>query len=311
QTTTQTETLARQSATTVAAANSAGGGTSGVYLAGDTDVTFGQRMWNSATNSWEDTWGTAPYNIVKVVAHRDRGASGGTGPATNDAPLNLFFGPALGKATASLSVTSTASLSGAGGFRINGTSAATAQVLPITYDLPSWNTFLSSGGPDDFRYDSATKTVSAGSDGVMEFDLYPYGNQDLTPGNRGTVDLGNPNNSTSDLVRQILYGLNATDLSYFGGTLRTDNGPLYINGDTGISAGIKSALETIKGQPRAIPIFTAVSGPGNNATFTIVRFVGIRIMDVHLTGGSKRVIVQPAIVVDTTAFSSSSTTATQ
>src|SRR5436853_4588642 len=34
QSTTQTETLARQSATTVAAANSAGGGTSGVYLDG-------------------------------------------------------------------------------------------------------------------------------------------------------------------------------------------------------------------------------------------------------------------------------------
>ena len=46
------------------------------------------------------------------------------------------------------------------------------------------------------------------------------------------------------------------------------------------------------------PIFRSVSGPGNNATYTIVKFVGVRVMDVRLTGSmsSKQVTVQPAVV---------------
>ncbi len=39
-----------------------------------------------------------------------------------------------------------------------------------------------------------------------------------------------------------------------------------------------------------------MTGPGNNAQYTIVAFAGVRIMDVKLTGSmsSKRVIIQPA-----------------
>jgi hypothetical protein len=42
-----------------------------------------------------------------------------------------------------------------------------------------------------------------------------------------------------------------------------------------------------------------VTGPGNNATYTIVRLVGIRILEVKLTGkmSGKRAIIQPANVV--------------
>ena len=78
------------------------------------------------------------------------------------------------------------------------------------------------------------------------------------------------------------------------------DGPVWLNGDTGISAGVKDELAAIIGLPRSIPIFDQVYGPGNNAMFRIVRFVGIRILDVKLTGSmsSKRVIIQPALVVD-------------
>jgi hypothetical protein len=40
-------------------------------------------------------------------------------------------------------------------------------------------------------------------------------------------------------------------------------------------------------------------GPGNNAQYTIVKWVGVRIMEVKLTGpmNQKRVIVQPATIV--------------
>jgi hypothetical protein len=53
------------------------------------------------------------------------------------------------------------------------------------------------------------------------------------------------------------------------------------------------------GDPRIIPIFRTVEGPGNNATYTIVKFCGVRIMDVKLTGNmnQKRVIIQPCPIV--------------
>ena len=43
------------------------------------------------------------------------------------------------------------------------------------------------------------------------------------------------------------------------------NGKLYLNGDTGISAGVKDELASIIGKPRIIPVFESVSGNGNNA----------------------------------------------
>ena len=116
----------------------------------------------------------------------------------------------------------------------------------------------------------------------------------------GTVDIGSNNNSTNDIARQILEGISPEDLEYHDGELKfDDNGELELNGDTGISAGVKDELESIKGEPRCIPIFRTVSGPGNNAMYTIVKFAGIRIMEVKLTGkmSEKRVIIQPCPMI--------------
>jgi hypothetical protein len=78
-----------------------------------------------------------------------------------------------------------------------------------------------------------------------------------------------------------------------------DEGELDLNGDTGISAGAKDELTAIMGDPRLIPIFSKVAGPGNNAQYTIVHWAGIRIMEVKLTGAmnQKRVIIQPCPMV--------------
>ena len=61
----------------------------------------------------------------------------------------------------------------------------------------------------------------------------------------------------------------------------------------------KVAIAAIKGQPRTIPIFSQVNGPGNNAMYTIVKWMGIRIVDVKLTGpmNKKHVTIQAAPVV--------------
>lgn len=285
---------AKTAAVSVAALNPAGDYSS-VYVDSTADVAFGQRVWNSATGTWQENWGVQPYNMVRVTAVRGRGMT-----ASPDAPLPLFFAPVLGQDTAQLTVSSTAALVTGVGFALSGSSTETCPILPIAYDEPSWNQLMAGCGNDNYKYNPSTGLVTSGcggGDGVKEIDLYPYGNQALTPGNRGTVDIGSSNNSTADLSRQIRYGVNAADLAYIGGSIRTDEGPINLNGDTGLSAGIKDDLISIIGQPRAIPIFTSVSGPGNNANYTICKFVGIRIMYVKLTGGAKTVVAQPCAVM--------------
>jgi len=133
---------------------------------------------------------------------------------------------------------------------------------------------------------------------MLEMNLYPEDTG--APGNRGMVDIGSNNNSTNDIARQLTEGISAADLAYHGGELKLDSyGELLLNGDTGISTGVKDELTEIMGKPRTIPIFREVNGPGNKSTYTIVKWAGIRIMEVKLTGGmnQKRVIIQPASMV--------------
>ncbi len=166
-------------------------------------------------------------------------------------------------------------------------------ILPYALDLQTWNGLIANAGTDNYRWNSTTNQVEAGADGLVEVNLFPQGTG--SPGNRGTVDIGSCNNSTADISRQILHGLSQSDLAAMGGKLEfNDCGKLYLNGDTGISAGVKDELASIVGQPRVIPIFSAVSGNGNNANYTIVKWQGVRIVNVKLTGSmsQKNVMVQ-------------------
>ena len=183
------------------------------------------------------------------------------------------------------------------GFRAPSSGSGNLQMLPFALDKETWDEMMAGGGDDDWNWHEEDKYISSGGDGVREVNLFPQGTG--SPGNRGTVDIGAPNNSTRDLARQIVYGITQEDLDYVGGSLEfDDNGELTLNGDTGISAGMKDELASIKGQPRIIPVFSDVVHPGNNAEYTVVQFAGVRIMDVKLTGSmsSKRVIIQPATI---------------
>ena len=160
---------------------------------------------------------------------------------------------------------------------------------------------MNGGGTDDWSWDPNSKHVSMGGDGQREVNLYPQGSG--SPGNRGTVDVGGANNSTCDLARQILDGVSPQDMQALadsGRQLQFDSsGNCDLNGDTGISAGVKDELTSIVGKPRVIPVFSTVVGPGNNAEYTIVKWQGVRIVDVKLTGpmSKKHVTIQAAPVV--------------
>jgi hypothetical protein len=304
----ETASAARHVAEALAALNPAGELDS-VYIDAARDVRFGQLQWNSASGSWEKNWGAAPYTLMEVVAHRDRGNSKDVNGQSLDGPLPLFFAPIIGHKEATVVTRSAAAIFPGGGFRIDEDSSSTSNVLPIALDQQTWNNLLAGIGNDDYGFDVEQGTVSQQGDGILEANLYPSGSNQLPPGNRGTVDIGSPNNSTQDLKRQILHGLNAYDLSWFGGELRFDDVPLQLNGDTGLSAGIEASLKAVIGQAKAIPIFTSVSGPGNNATYTVSKFVGIRIMDVKISGNpsKRRVVIQPAPFTDSTVVRSRTT----
>lgn len=185
-------------------------------------------------------------------------------------------------------------------------------------------------GPDEFRIETdadgntvmnaeGNPNVVAGADGIREVLMYPQSHGGgpnslpdiqacnantqsqggVQPGNFGTVDIGHSGNSTSDLIRQILYGVSQADLDYMAGqgvdvNLTPENPDFDLNGDTGISAGMKTALERIIGQCRTVLLYNWVKHNGNNAEFTIIRYQPIRIMEVKLTGFPKWVRIQPA-----------------
>lgn len=253
------------------------------------DLVFGQIVDLYDPSAAVNTASPKDYNAVRIRIRRDETLNG-------EAPF--FFAKIFGLTGQGLDAEATA-----GYYRnIRGVQAPAGggniDVLPYALDWTTWQALLAGNAPDQWRWNADSETITPGSDGVLEANLFPQGTG--SPGNRGTVDIGSSNNSTADITRQILNGISPADLAYHGGSLEfNEDGELELNGDTGISAGAKDELESIKGEPRLIPIFAKVTGPGNNAQYTIVHWAGVRIVDVKLTGAmnQKRVTIQPCPMV--------------
>ncbi len=240
-----------------------------------------------AGDSTLDTSDPSQFNAVRVRLRRDASSRNGAVP--------LFFARVFGRESADTQAVATAVyIANVKGFEapVDGTSLP---LLPFALDVETWDRAAAGVGPDDWMWDPRQKKFVQGSDGIPEVNLYP---QDTgSTANRGTVNIGISANSTSHIRRQIHEGVSAADLDYHGGKLQfNENHELYLDGDPGISAGFKEDLSDIRGQPRAVPIFRDVSGNGDNGVYQIIEWAGIRIADVHLKGGQKRVIVQSAKV---------------
>jgi hypothetical protein len=231
---------------------------------------------------------TSSVNAVKVVVHMDDVRNGAR---------ELGLAKLLGFSTFANQATATAAwIPAVRGFKKPSEDQQPLGILPFAIKVSDWDAMIAGAGADQWKWNPATKSISPGSDGILELNMYP--GVTGSPGNVGTVDVGSNNNSSQDIKRQILYGMNASDLEKMGGKIELNSdGKLYLNGDTGISAGFKEQLNAVKGQPRVIFLYQSVAGNGNNAYYTIVRFVGIRILDVKLTGNPKKVTIQPAVVV--------------
>jgi Flp pilus assembly protein TadG len=280
-----------------------------------TDVKVGYKQTYTGTlpplvpyyDATDATWKTvvdSTTNSIQVTAARD---------ASHVAPVPAFFSRIWGSSGKAASVTSTATaeIYSISGFTPGSNPSA---LLPITLSKTAYQDMMQYAVPgttippgyDNFTYTPpaagatgyGTVTGSVNNpvpDGVPETVVYPVNNSG--PGNWGTINVGVTNNSTSTLRSQIENGITPAQMTAAG----FPNPPSTFSGNPGISSGISSALSDIIGKPLVVPLWSGVSGNGNNLTYTMSEYVGVRIMAVDLTGNPKYVIVQPALVGDPTA----------
>jgi Flp pilus assembly protein TadG len=204
--------------------------------------------------------GTA--DAVRVTLRRD---------ASANSPVSLFIAPVLGIPSAPVTATATAVLQKPMYLPPG------ADVLPFSVPQNVWDS-----RPIGDQW-------SIYGDGKIKNN---YG--DDLPGNWGSLDIGATSNSTSDLSVQILDGLRQSDIDalYADGRILNDT---YIDGsyatflqaDTGLSSGLKSAVQAIQGQTRLVPIYDSNSGAsGNNLEFHVVKWGVVKVIGSTWSGAT-------------------------
>jgi Flp pilus assembly protein TadG len=203
---------------------------------------------------------TGIYDTVQVTLRRD----GALNPQAE-----LFFAKVIGFSAAPVVATATAALQKAHGLKPG------SDVLPFAVPVDEW------------EMEEAGDQWSIYGDGRI---LDESGGE--VPGNWGTVDIGNGNNSTADLSDQIINGLRQADLDalYADGIIPTDTHidaftAMWLGADTGLSAGMKDDIAAIHGLRRIIPIYDELNdGSGNNLEAHIVRWGVITVVTSHFHG---------------------------
>jgi Putative Flp pilus-assembly TadE/G-like len=210
---------------------------------------------------------TGTFDTVRVTLRRD----GATNPR-----VPLFFARIFGMKEAAVTANATAILQKA---EIMGPGTA---VLPFATPVQLWDSL----GPGD--------TWSAYGDGKLK-----NASGNTVPGNWGTVDIGSTNNSTSDLRDQIVNGLRQSDLNalHSDGRIAQNSyvdasDATWMNGDPGLSSGMRSAVQAVQNQQRLIPIYDQLGGGGgNNSEFHVVKWGVVTVLDSHW-GGSNNTYVK-------------------
>jgi hypothetical protein len=201
------------------------------------------------------------FDAVRVTLRRDASANG---------RVPLFFGGVFGMGESEVRATATAVLQKASALKPG------AGVLPFTIPEQEWE----EASPGD--------TWNVYGDGQVR-----DASGKKIPGNWGTCDLGNQNNSTADLRNQILHGLRQKDLDALHADGRIPQNthidshvPFQANGDPGLSAGMKHAVEAIHGQKRLIPIVDEIQGGngkgkggGNNLEYRVTGWAVCQVVD--------------------------------
>jgi hypothetical protein len=199
---------------------------------------------------------TGPYDTVRVTLRRD---------GVSNPLVPLFFACVLGSRQADVVASATAVLQKAEIMEPG------ADVLPFATPVELWNSL------------NAGEEWAAYGDGRLKDAL-----GHTVSGNWGTLDIGPVDNSTSDLCDQILHGLRQEDLDSLSAENRIpDNSaidcstPAWLNGDPGLSVGIKASVKAIHGQKRLVPLYDQLSGSlaGSNVDFRVIGWGVVTVVD--------------------------------
>jgi hypothetical protein len=252
---------------------------------------------------------------VQVVLRRDDNAN---------RPLSLFFAPILGvkswSGTASATAYVNASSAPITGF-LGWDGGPNGLLLPITFSVDTWNTFLKTGAsPDGKTYDnfevslpksgtppaSTVKSTASGDETPELNGVYP---DKKMPGNFGLIRLdptATPNEPNAS--RWILNGPTHQELSNFGpnGLQAAVDSPMDVPVGTGLKSSLVPDFEAIIGQPRVVPLFSKYNGNGSKAKYTIVGFAGVTVVKATGRGSNIDISFQPVVVIDPTATTGSS-----
>jgi len=300
--------------------NGAGGVSSLNLLA--SDMIFG---FTDTANNFSSTASYAGFpNTLKVVVRRDASANG---------RLPFFFAPIFGRKDTALTATASTTIytglvtsfgpvglvsggsggigsgvsSGASGSNWGagfwGSSSLASTLLPVAFDVNSWNAYFATGVSHD-------GTVHADGTGTPTIQIYPSPKQ--SPGNFGLLCIGPWTNADPTYKNWILNGPSASDLQYLvnsGAYPVSMSSPKAWKGTPGLRSTLTSAFSSIIGQPRLLPLFKpasttpyqAASGNGSNTTYSIVGFAGVTVTSVSGNGSNMNISVQPCSVIDPTA----------
>ena len=303
------QTSATTSARAYAGYNGAGGVSSLALL--DSDIEFG---FTDASGNYTPlpTYNGYP-NTVKVVLRRDASANG---------PLGLFFGPAIGTSSVTLTATAAATIQAGSidGFNTSN-STLNVRILPMTFDVNHWNTFVKTGqGPEG--------STDKGANGYAQLTVYP---SIKFVGNFGELSLDQGNDGASTISNWINSGVSSADLNseYTSSLLPLSAhnplpAPVYTTQapDWKGNPGLKdSTIQTVGDNLNGVyllPLFKPVdpgvpdpstyqagTGNGSNFQYTIVQFVGVKITSVDSTGDNKAIKVQPNATITPNALFSS------
>jgi hypothetical protein len=251
-------------------------------------------------------WGSADVgfpNSVQVIARRD--------PSVPAGSLPLVFGPVFGITTKDRVVSATASLRpGVPGARILPIAMnATVADWLLSNPLPTDPAPPGAWGGNNWTVNDPREVSPPGNvihlpdaKGIVEVRVFPDPDDSNPAGNFGILNLDFSRGSASGaLVEEWITSGPSNEVIASWGENGL-NGPVDIGGQTGLQATLERTIQGIIGQPRVMPIYETVTGPGSNATFRIVKFVGV-VVDVNLTGSpkTKQMTLQLIGVADSSA----------
>jgi Flp pilus assembly protein TadG len=226
------------------------------------DIQFG-RYDPSTIYSGTVLLNTGTFDTARVTLRRD----GATNPK---APL--FFARVLGRKDATITATATAILQKAE-YLDPGTG-----ILPFATPKNLWDSLAP--GQTWIAYGNGKLADSNGN---------------TVPGDWGTLDIGSTSNSTNDLNNQITDGLRQTDLDalYSDGRIPQkayidSSVPASMQGDSGLSDGLKQSVVGVTGQKRLVPIYDQLAGhlAGNNVEIHVVGWGVVTVVDSKWKGAT-------------------------